>query len=848
MFKIKEVFNKIKNIDKNYFIIVGLSLLFIFITIYPGSFFGSNVDWINQHVPFADYFRKLFYSTKNLFPNLAFNIGGGQNIYNFSYYGLYNPYIIISYLLPHIKMITYIQVINIIIYPTIGCLLYYFLKKHFSKNISVITTIIIISSASILFHLHRQYMFVNYLPFLILALIGVDKYFKNGNKSFLIINVFLIIMTSYYYSITSMIVIIIYVVYKYYSSHDKLDKEIVLGIIKDFFIIFMTSILMASILLLPTMGAILNNGRSKTTNTIPLIYLLIPKANISAFVYERYTLGLTVISIVSVIYYLFDKSKNKSIVSLIILIIFNFPIIIYILNGALYDRSKILIPFIPLIGIFIASFLEDVLSKKVNLKKIFIIGIILVFLFSITSFDVYLYELLFYIDVFILIFFIYLYYYDLIPSEVLLTIILIIPICILLYSSLFDIPVIKSDYNSYDVIDAKKTLDEASKKENDIVRYDNIFNEKMMINGIYNSRYYISSLYSSVYNKRYKNFLRNTLKNPVKHRNELMLEGNHNIFSQTILGEKYVYNNYASVGYKIKKEDVVNNLYVNNNVLPVLYGSSTLLNIKEYKKIKYPYNMEVLVNNVVTNSASKNKYKITMKKEKLDYKVVEKTNIDIRKKDNIIYIRPRMDNYLKLSLDKPLKKEVLVISFKLLNRAECYQGDSKIYINGTTNTLSCKDYIYDNHNNVFHYVISSEITTKNLKIKFNPDINYKITDIKTYRMSYDSIKNVKNNIYEFKVNRKKTNGDYIYGTINMKENGYFVTSIPYDKGYYVKVDGKRVKTEIVNTAFLGFKLSKGEHVISIHYVAPFSRVGKLLSIIGLALLMVIIKKENKKVS
>ena len=32
------------------------------------------------------------------------NLGGGQNIYNFAYYGLYNPVILLSYALPFVKM------------------------------------------------------------------------------------------------------------------------------------------------------------------------------------------------------------------------------------------------------------------------------------------------------------------------------------------------------------------------------------------------------------------------------------------------------------------------------------------------------------------------------------------------------------------------------------------------------------------------------------------------------------------------------------------------------------------------------------------------------------------------
>ena len=66
--------------------------------------YGSNIDWGGQHYAIPDYFRKLFYETGDLFPSFAPNLGAGENMYYFSYYGLYSPVILISYLLPFVKM------------------------------------------------------------------------------------------------------------------------------------------------------------------------------------------------------------------------------------------------------------------------------------------------------------------------------------------------------------------------------------------------------------------------------------------------------------------------------------------------------------------------------------------------------------------------------------------------------------------------------------------------------------------------------------------------------------------------------------------------------------------------
>ena len=88
--------------NKNVRICLGLLLVCIataaFYLMLQGRYlFASDIDWLMQHSVFPDYFRKLFYETGEWYPDFAPSIGGGQNIYNFAYYGLLNPCILLSY-------------------------------------------------------------------------------------------------------------------------------------------------------------------------------------------------------------------------------------------------------------------------------------------------------------------------------------------------------------------------------------------------------------------------------------------------------------------------------------------------------------------------------------------------------------------------------------------------------------------------------------------------------------------------------------------------------------------------------------------------------------------------------
>ncbi len=58
-------------------------------------------------------------------------------------------------------------------------------------------------------------------------------------------------------------------------------------------------------------------------------------------------------------------------------------------------------------------------------------------------------------------------------------------------------------------------------------------------------------------------------------------------------------------------------------------------------------------------------------------------------------------------------------------------------------------------------------------------------------------------------------------------------SIPYDKGWKLKVDGESRKAEAIGEAFLGVELEPGEHDISLIYTPPGYQLGLLLSLLSI---------------
>ena len=85
----------------------------------------------------------------------------------------------------------------------------------------------------------------------------------------------------------------------------------------------------------------------------------------------------------------------------------------------------------------------------------------------------------------------------------------------------------------------------------------------------------------------------------------------------------------------------------------------------------------------------------------------------------------------------------------------------------------------------------------------------------------------------------------ISGTITTEKDGYIVTSVPYDSGWTVKLDGKKIDYLKVNEGFVGFTITPGSHTIEMNYVPPGLILGSIVSVSSLVLCL-ILNYLNKK--
>lgn len=808
---------------KHFWPLFGITILVLaisFLCIYPDKMFGSVTDWGSQHTMIPEYFRTSFYQTGNLFPDFMMNLGAGQNIYNISYYGLLNPIVLLSYFFPFIKMVDFMIVMSIGTVLLSIYLFYYWLwKKGFSRLVVIISTLIFSLSAPLLFHSHRHIMFVTYMPFLILGLIAIEAYFEKQKRGLLTLSVLGMILTSYYYSIGGIVVFLFYGITCYVKNNKVTFKKFILDGFR-FLSPILLGIGLSMVLLLPT-AYVIFNGREGGSTGVEITKLFLPHLDLDALLYGNYSIGLSAIAVIALFHTLFTKKREQIMLGIFLLGSLSIPFFMYLLNGFLYVRAKALIPFLPLFVFLIAIFLQDCKEKKINFKLEMMILLLLSCFWYWRGYH----KLFFFLDLFLCFFFIFLYqkrnnkWFYLIPIG-------IVSLIVAFVSNKAETFQNKKEYQNAFHKDKQSLIKETIKKDTDFYRFLDLTDTLLTVNKVYDPRYYSTTLYSSTFHKNYKDFFYNQAGNADTYRNNLVTSASDNIFFEKLMNIKYVVAKKGEqpIGYSPIKEKGEYGVYQNEFVYPLGYATNQIYQKEFFQSLEYPYNMELLMHGVV---ALKGKKDFQSKIEEIHLSYPEKIEgLDVSKSDNQYKVTTDRNRTFKIPLTEQIgEQELLLIKFTLTKSQNCKEGDLSIAINGISNKLTCKQWLYHNGNYTFEYAIKGGI--EELSVSMSKG-TFEIAEIKTYKLDYETFKENSKKVDPLLIQKQSMNGE-IEGKIQVKNDGYFVLSIPYDEAFTILLDSKKVNFEMVNETFIGFPIKRGQHTIKIIYQAPFKREGLLIS-------------------
>lgn len=845
-----------------YLLLTGLTLFFCRMFVGRYGIFGAKVDWLSQHSVLPDYFRQQFYATGKLFPEFAANLGGGQNIYHFAYYGLYSPLILPSYLLPFVKMSDYIMAVSITGLTASVLLFYYWLKsRKTDTGTAFILSLMFLLAGPMIGQYSGQIMFVDYMPFLCLALIGVDQYFEQEKSGLFTISVFLMIMTSFYFSIGGMLALVLYGLHRYFEQREECRVTVSTFLIDGLCFVrpMLLAVLMGSFFLVPTALA-LTGGRSKGQN-ISLASFFIPQITVERFAYSIYGIGLTTLVITVLLTGLLYRKVYEKVLTYGCVIVLAIPVFAYLLNGGLYIRDKVFIPFLPLLCYLISIYLEKCRKRELS----FIAGIVP---YIITTIFVYiarnqfvskgigesiwkalLAESILFLICYVLYCAMKRYYKE--TKEILM---LALPsvICLAVTMNTFyqmkpDRYVSRKLYRDVVGEQNRQAVKEALKDDDGYYRTEQMGSDDENaadLNRIWDVDQNITSIYSSAYNPDYQTFRQKTFRLEEPFRNGMMQSVSKNPVFQRMMGVRYIVSDSDVPGYTLVKKCGTTGIYQNKDAAPVMYATDRVMTEEEYKKLAFPYNQTAFLEYAVvgehTESSDQNimtAYKpVSMKKAdaqdgwRIHAKKMKKTTFSIQQVQQ------------KTAQEKKQENRVLFLKFRVDNAHP--NKDVAVWINGIRNKLSAKDHVYYNENKIFTYAVPLKDGEDNISVTFGKG-KYQLSQVQAY---LGSLPERSETLYqsEVQVDKKQTKDNVIQGMIQVKNNGWFITSIPYDTHFKMYIDGKETKIQKVNTAFLGCKIRRGKHEVKIIYHAPGTTTGKVLSLIGIAGFLLVLVQEKRK--
>lgn len=138
--------------------------------------------------------------------------------------------------------------------------------------------------------------------------------------------------------------------------------------------------------------------------------------------------------------------------------------------------------------------------------------------------------------------------------------------------------------------------------------------------------------------------------------------------------------------------------------------------------------------------------------------------------------------------------------------------------------------------------ISIEIPLKN-------DVSSANVEFCAFTINEDKFEKGYNQLKDGQLEYKKFNETYISGNYTAEKDEILFTSIPYDKGWNVYVDGKRISDKDIikiSEALLGVKVPSGEHEIVFKFQIPYYNVWCNFSLYFVIILLVLTVLKSRR--
>lgn len=283
--------------------------------------------------------------------------------------------------------------------------------------------------------------------------------------------------------------------------------------------------------------------------------------------------------------------------------------------------------------------------------------------------------------------------------------------------------------------------------------------------------------------------------------------------ADSLLGVKYVLSAYPITGLKLREDfGVYNNkaVYENPYCLPLAFTVDSLNEIEEEYTNPFEYH-ESLYTRLLG----------------------EQANIY----DKLTFTREESDGVTTYTLDIPNGNYTVYGNIPFSTA----QTDTTLEIN-REQTLAYACWLSPS---VFYIPTNSGDTTATVSVTTNkPEV---LSEPQFYALNLDRLALISEKISEQSVNDIPLGSDKIDLTVTADKDKFLVLSVPYSNCWTVNINGEEVTPQLLGDCFMVLPLSQGTNTIDMHYSIPLLDIGLLLSVFGIAALVLwIIVSKSKK--
>ena len=829
MTNVRRKIKDICDLDRNYRIKIPLLficlyasvLVIIFMLLGDRYVFGSYIDWNTQHAVLPDYFRQKFYETGSLTGDLALELGSGISAYSLAYHGMLNPVILPSYLFPGLHMFHYVMISSVILMFLGAFLTYVWIHGNgFSRGISFFASCVFAFASPVIYHFHKHLMYIDYIPFIILCYIGIDRMIKKGKPLLFILSLALSLMTSFYFSIAIIIAVTLYFFYRRIETNGFKN-----GFIKDsahFMLSGISGCLLTAVLLLPSIYAIISEREQNAHGkSFGILSFLIPGNVFAKTTHWANGAGLGLIFLFSLFALFFFRKPHTRLLSISVTLLTVIPAFSYMMNGFLYDHEKAFISMLPLFILIICIFIKD--GKELNIP----IPALIVFAAGILIYAKIVKAR---------------YFYYLLAEAIILTVLVILflkkkyvkPICVyaVLFSVIFSIIINYGQTGQYMLIyryenlmnKARAELIEGVSDRDGVTRVGDLTDLWYSCNLTYGSDVSRSSVYSSSSNDRYLHLLHDllALTNPSPHK--IVVSDVNDLFYSTLLGQRYMlgYEDTKVYNYYAEAEKDGWYLYENQKAYTVGFAAENKMSIREFDKLDPAERRLALLKYAVVNENIGDVFVSPF--EEIDIS----SQIPLDNDENGYHIVTDGSAEFTLEPERIHDNAILALNVHI---DKMQLRNIEVGANGIKNVFAGYESAFPNDNSDMWFILSDNCDSIDLSFSHG---DYTVNHIKLYSMDAEELDTCYGSVTMAK--EIKYNGrDTVSAKIDMKDQGTFLFTVPYTEGYTLYVDNRETPIQIIDEAFIGCELPEGEHELTLKFEPPLKSAGALLSVIGIVM-------------